>query len=171
MAIGRTEDRNTPGNPLGHKPRRDVRGPIRVTHLGPRSTRPHTKAGHMTAIDRPIPTAKILARRGPSTHGDLIGPPFQRGLGWAASLRVDRRPSLRIDGRRCPRRCDSTTVGGIASAFAGTGATALRRRERPVPAVSWYNEAVTVVMTLRFRPRRRTMVGLGVRHCAQRSRR
>ena len=47
MAIGRTEDRNTPGNPLGHKPRRDVRGPIRVTHLGPRSTRPHTKAGHI----------------------------------------------------------------------------------------------------------------------------
>src|SRR6266566_116047 len=69
----------------------------------------------------------------------------QRGLGWAASLRVDRLPSLRIGRRRCPRRCDPTTVGGIGSAFAGTGATVLRRRERPVPAVGWCNEAVTVV--------------------------
>src|SRR6266542_1259543 len=58
MAIGRTEDRNTPGNSLGHKPRRDVRGPIRVTHLGPRSTQPHTKAGHMTAIDQTRPSCK-----------------------------------------------------------------------------------------------------------------
>src|ERR1700758_345855 len=58
MAIGRTEDRNTPGNPLGRRPRRDVWDPIRVTHLGPRSTRPHTKAGHMTAIDQtPSPAA------------------------------------------------------------------------------------------------------------------
>ena len=32
MAIGRTEDRNTPGNPLGRRPYRDVWGPIRVTH-------------------------------------------------------------------------------------------------------------------------------------------
>src|SRR3982074_2586476 len=70
MAIGRTEDRNTPGNPLGRKPRRDVWAPIRVPHLGPRSTRPHTKAGHMTAIDQTRPSRKkALARRGPSTHG------------------------------------------------------------------------------------------------------
>src|SRR5437763_15292394 len=54
MAIGRTEDRN----PLGPKPRRDVWGPIRVTHLGPRSTRPHTEAGHMTAIDQTRPSCK-----------------------------------------------------------------------------------------------------------------
>ncbi len=70
MVIGRTEDRNTPGNPLGRKPRRDVWGPIRVTHLGPRSTRPHTEAGHMTAIDQTHPNCKKnLARRGPSTQG------------------------------------------------------------------------------------------------------
>ena len=70
MAIGRTEDRNTPGNPLGHVPRRDVWGPIRVTHLGPRSTRPHIKAGHMTAIDQNRPQLQqVLAKRGPSTQG------------------------------------------------------------------------------------------------------
>jgi hypothetical protein len=70
MAIGRTEDRNTPGNPLGHVPRRDVWGPIRVTHLGPRSTRPHIKAGHMTAIDQTRPQLQqVLAKRGPSTQG------------------------------------------------------------------------------------------------------
>ena len=70
MAIGRTEDRNTPGNPLGHVPRRDVWGPIRVTHLGPRSPRPHIKAGHMTAIDQTRPQLQqVLAKRGPSTHG------------------------------------------------------------------------------------------------------
>src|SRR6516164_8112140 len=70
MAIGRTEDRNTPGNPLGRAPRRDVWGPIRVTHLGPRSTRPHIKAGHMTAIDQNRPQLQqVLAKRGPSTQG------------------------------------------------------------------------------------------------------
>src|ERR1044071_756162 len=70
MAIGRTEDRNTPGNPLGRTPRRDVWGPIRVTHLGPRSTWPHLKAGHMTAIDQTRPQLQqVLARREPSTQG------------------------------------------------------------------------------------------------------
>ena len=65
MAIGRTEDRNTPGNPLGRRPRRDVWGSIRVTHLGPRSTWPHIKAGHMTAIDQTRPSCnKSLRSRG-----------------------------------------------------------------------------------------------------------
>jgi hypothetical protein len=69
MAIGRTEDRNTPGNPLGVNPAVMFGAPIRVTHLGPRSTRPHTEAGHMTAIDQTRPSCKkALARRGPSTH-------------------------------------------------------------------------------------------------------
>jgi hypothetical protein len=45
------EDRNTRGNPLGRRPRRDVWGPIRVTHLGPRSTWPHIGPDIMTAID------------------------------------------------------------------------------------------------------------------------
>jgi hypothetical protein len=68
MAIGRTEDRNTLGNPLGRQPRRDVRGPIRVTHLGPRSTRPHSKAGHMTAIDQTRPSCKKSLRGGGRPH-------------------------------------------------------------------------------------------------------
>src|SRR5712691_279226 len=52
MAIGRTEDRDTPWNPVVLRHREYVRDPIRATHLGQRSIRPHTKAGHMTAIDQ-----------------------------------------------------------------------------------------------------------------------
>ena len=75
MAIGRTEDRNTPGNPLGRNPAVMFWGPIRVTHLGPRSTWPHTKAGHMTAIDQTRPQLQqVLARRGPSTQGFRMPP-------------------------------------------------------------------------------------------------
>jgi len=68
MAIGRTEDRNTPGNPLGRRPHRDVWGPICVTHLGPRSTWPHIKAGHMTAIDQTRPSCKKSLRTGGRPH-------------------------------------------------------------------------------------------------------
>ena len=52
MAIGRPEDRDTPLNPMGLQPRQDVWDPVRVIHLGQRSSRPHTQAGHMTAIDQ-----------------------------------------------------------------------------------------------------------------------
>src|SRR6266852_3660970 len=52
MAIGRAEDRESPGNPTMLRHREYVRDPIRVTHLGQRSIRPHTQAGHMTAIDQ-----------------------------------------------------------------------------------------------------------------------
>ena len=69
MAIGRSEDRNSPGNPVRLQPRRPVWDPIRVTHLGQRSIQTHTKAGHMTAIDQTRPSCNILATRGPSTHG------------------------------------------------------------------------------------------------------
>jgi hypothetical protein len=50
MAIGRTEDRDTPWNPTMLRHRDYVRDPIRATHLGQRSIRPRTQAGHMTAI-------------------------------------------------------------------------------------------------------------------------
>src|ERR1700686_520019 len=70
MGIGRTEDWGTPFNPVGRQPRQDVWDPIRVTLLGQRSIRPHTQAGHMTAIDQTRPGCKkVLAKRGPSTHG------------------------------------------------------------------------------------------------------
>src|SRR6516225_1401579 len=88
MVIGRTEDRNTPGNPLGRRPRRDVWDPIRVTHLGPRSTWPHIKAGHMTAIDQTRPRCKVLAKRGPSTQGFPTTAPVP-----GATVAIDRRPN------------------------------------------------------------------------------
>jgi len=70
MAIGRTEHRDTPLNPVGLQPRPDVWDPVRVIHLGQRSTRPRTQAGHMTAIDQTCRSRKkVLAQPGPSTHG------------------------------------------------------------------------------------------------------
>jgi hypothetical protein len=70
MVIGRTEDRDTPLNPVGLQPRQDVWDPVRVIHLGQRSTRPRTQAGHMTAIDQDLSQPqKVLAQLGPSTHG------------------------------------------------------------------------------------------------------
>jgi hypothetical protein len=52
MAIGRSEDRDTPRDPLVRRHHQGVWDPIRETHLGLRSRRPHTQAGHMTATDR-----------------------------------------------------------------------------------------------------------------------
>ena len=68
MAIGRTEDRDTPLNPVGLQPRQDVWDPIRVTHLGQRSIRPHTQAGHMTAIDQTRPSCSKSLQTGGRPH-------------------------------------------------------------------------------------------------------
>src|SRR4030081_2046765 len=68
--IGRAEDRDTPWDPVMFNIARMFRSPIRVTHLGQRSDRPHTQAGHMTAIDQTcFSCIKSLHARGPSTHG------------------------------------------------------------------------------------------------------
>jgi hypothetical protein len=64
MAIGRAEDRDTPRNPAALRRRVHVRDPIRATHLGQRSSRPHSKAGHMTAIDQNQLTADTLHNGG-----------------------------------------------------------------------------------------------------------
>src|ERR1700739_624368 len=117
MAIGRTEDRNTPGNPLGRRPRRDVWDPIRVTHLGPRSTRPHTKAGHMTAIDQtPSPAATSpceagavhtrVSDDGPLRHcGEAPGPSSESVQGGRFSKK-DLTPSFGSSLRKAVRRAD-----------------------------------------------------------------
>ena len=54
MAIGRTEDRDTPRNPVALRRHVHVRDPIRATHLGQRSTRPHDK-GRTYDRNRPDP--------------------------------------------------------------------------------------------------------------------
>src|SRR5712675_2089274 len=75
MAIGRAEDRDTPWDPVMFNIARMFRSPIRVTHLGQRSDRPHTQAGHMTAIDQTcFSCVKSLHARGPSTHGSRLSP-------------------------------------------------------------------------------------------------
>jgi hypothetical protein len=69
MAIGRSEDRDTPWDPMVLRYHFSVWDPIRVTHLGPRSSDRTTQAGHMTATDQRSSQLHILARRGPSTYG------------------------------------------------------------------------------------------------------
>src|SRR5260370_1008093 len=68
MAIGRSEDRDTPGNPLVLRHHGSVWDPIRVTHLGQRSNRPRSKG---RTYDRNRPDrhhCTALASRGPSTY-------------------------------------------------------------------------------------------------------
>ena len=69
MAIGRTEDRDTPRDPVMLQHRNGVRNPIRAIHLGQRPIEPHTQAGHMTAIDQTRPSCiKSLRARGPFSN-------------------------------------------------------------------------------------------------------
>ncbi len=75
MAIGRSEDRKSPGNPTMLRHREYVWDPIRVTHLGQRSIRPHTQAGHMTAIDQAL-TAAIPCNPG-AVHTWVPGSPLR----------------------------------------------------------------------------------------------
>src|SRR5258707_14033475 len=75
MAIGRAEDRDTPWDPVMFNIAKMFRSLIRVIHLGQRSDRPRTQAGHMIAIDQTRPSCiKSLHRRGPSTHGSRPAP-------------------------------------------------------------------------------------------------
>ena len=80
---------------------------------------------------------------------------FDGAAAWREGC-AGRRSRRRIDDhvgercrRGCPRRGDFGMIGGIASAFAGTGATVVRRRKRRSPAGGWCDEAVTVVMASR----------------------
>jgi hypothetical protein len=52
MAIGRSEDRDNPRDPLVLRHHGNVWDPIRVPHLGQRSFDRTTQAEHMIAIDQ-----------------------------------------------------------------------------------------------------------------------
>ena len=69
MAIGRSEDWDNPWDAmvlLRHHCR--VWDPIRAPHLGQRPSVPHTKAGHMTAIDQNVIFALQALRDGGRPH-------------------------------------------------------------------------------------------------------
>src|SRR5437868_3853875 len=69
MAIGRSEDRDNPWDPVVLRHHGSVWGPIRATHLGQRSRRPHHK-GRTYDRNRPEQSrCRHLASRGPSTYG------------------------------------------------------------------------------------------------------
>jgi hypothetical protein len=101
---------------LGRRPRRDVWDPIRVTHLGPRSTWPHTKAGHMIAIDQTRPQLqRVLARRGRAGRARAVN-----------SVKGPASESLR---RRNPRESGErlAVYGDLASSGFGGGSFAQDR--------------------------------------------
>ena len=69
MAIGRTDDRNNPRDPMVLRHRLGVWEPIGATHLGQRS-QPTAQTGRTHDRNRPDPfELPNLAKRGPSTHG------------------------------------------------------------------------------------------------------
>jgi hypothetical protein len=73
MAIGRTEDRENPWDPVAFEVTSYAWGLIRGFHLGQQSSRLHQQAGHMIASDQIGTTLqKQLANRGPSTHGSRL---------------------------------------------------------------------------------------------------
>jgi len=77
MAIGRSEDRDNPWDPVVLRHHGSVWGPIRATHLGQRSRRPHHK-GRTYDRNRPEQSrCRHLASRGPSTYGSR--PSGERG--------------------------------------------------------------------------------------------
>src|SRR5215469_5110914 len=76
MAIGRSEDRDNPWGPMVLRHHNDVRNPIRVTHLGQRSTDRTTKAGHMTAADRSRSSCQSSCKTG-AVH--IWAPALRRG--------------------------------------------------------------------------------------------
>jgi hypothetical protein len=75
MAIGRSEDRDNPRDPLVLRHHGNVWDPVRVPHLGQRSFDRTTQAEHMIAIDQtPSRSCNVLARPGPSTYGSRPAP-------------------------------------------------------------------------------------------------
>ena len=88
MAIGRSENRDNPGNPAVLRHHFHVRDPIRVTHLGQRSCDRTTKAGHMTAIDRTVIRAAPPLRGGGRPHMGS-GLRLRRGEGPGLAVRPE----------------------------------------------------------------------------------
>ena len=69
MAIGRSEDRDTPGNPTMLRHRVHVQGPDPRNPSGP-AVEPTAHTGRTHDRNRPDPfELPNLANRGPSTHG------------------------------------------------------------------------------------------------------
>ena len=63
MAIGRTEDRVSPWDPVAFEVTSHVWVPIRGYHLGQQSTRLHQQAGHMIASD-PVARCSLSCKSG-----------------------------------------------------------------------------------------------------------
>lgn len=82
MAIGRTEDRVNPWDPVAQvEVTMSVWVPIRGFHLGQQSNRLHQQAGHMTASDQIDKSLQQQPCRSGAVH--IWTPAQGRGDGWS----------------------------------------------------------------------------------------
>src|SRR4029077_9045456 len=122
MAIGRTDERDTPWHPTAHCDAADVLRARSRNPSGPRSSIPHRKAGHMIAL---VPAASFSAQlalepSGPSTHG------------WRAFARHDgEEAALSALGITLSVNNPLSSALPRGSVTAGIGAAAMRHRQRP----------------------------------------
>src|SRR5215472_5800566 len=109
MVIGRSEDRDNPWGPmvLGHHLR--CLGPDPRTPSGPAVIRPHTKAGHMTAVDQTF----VLPR------------PCQTGAVHIWTL-ASAREALNIGCRREPPLGNGTLTGTNGELISSRSVSPLR---------------------------------------------
>jgi hypothetical protein len=101
MAIGRTEDRVNPWDPVAQlEVTMSVWVPIRGFHLGQQSTRLHQQAGHMTASDQIDTTAAHTPCKSGAVHtwtpAQVAGMTIQFGM----TTDISTAPA----GSRCPPR-------------------------------------------------------------------
>ena len=89
MAIGRSEDRDTPGNPTVLRHREYVRDPVCAIHLGQRPIQPRTQAGHMTAIDQTCRSCQTLQTGGrPHMDSGLAAGRRPGMTAWVGMIRI-----------------------------------------------------------------------------------
>ena len=115
MAIGRSEDRDNPGNPVVLRHHVHVWDPIRVTHLGQRSSRPHHK-GRTDDRNRPDPSQLHRPCEPGAVHIWVPGPALTGRPGMTCEffsillvLRHIRMIQSSLD-RSCPALCHGCPV-------------------------------------------------------------
>src|SRR3984893_9059671 len=109
MVIGRSEDRDNPWDRLVLRHHCSVWNPIRVTHLGQRSTDRTAKAGHMTATDQTVAAAQPL-QAGGRPHMPVPARPQTNQLSTISQSPIGSRK--KAPSKACP---GPGSGGGLAS--------------------------------------------------------
>src|SRR5712692_9411202 len=117
MAIGRTDDRNTPWDPTALRCRENVREPIGATHLGQRSP-PTAHTGRTHDRNRPDPVTPLYPCKPGAVHTWIPAFAGNASVRWPDSWW--RRSMLK--GKTAIVTVSTSGIGaGIATALAGEG--------------------------------------------------